>query len=60
MNCPKCGTKMKTTHVYNGGDAGKVRRLECLKCRTVATTQEMIVAINPVQGQGAYMLAKKK
>lgn len=60
MKCPKCGHTMKTTHVYDTGDGGSLKRLTC-DCGLVVTAQVLfkVLNVNPSYGEGASALAKK-
>lgn len=59
MNCPKCGSKLDSTHVYGAGDS-TTHRLKCLskKCGAVVTAVTVVVSTDSLYGGGAAALAK--
>ncbi len=59
MRCPKCQSDMRVTHSYDAGPGGQTQRLECLQCPCVATARTLIVAVQPLYGEGAASLAKR-
>ena len=58
MKCPKCGAPLRVTHSYAVPE-GQTQRMVCDACKTICTTQKMIVAVDPRYGQGAASLAER-
>ena len=56
MECPKCHSRMRVTHTYQAGLAGKTQRLEC-DCGLSATAVTVVFAVDPRTGSGAKAVA---
>lgn len=59
MECPNCGSRMKTTHTYRAGEGSSTARLACSNCEMIATQVTVIAIINPSYGSGAASIARK-
>lgn len=61
MKCTKCenGT-LKVTHTHTPSPGMKIQRAKCGTCKRIFTIVSRIEFENPVNGQGAYALAKAK
>ena len=59
MICPNCKSRMKVTHTYVAGTAGKTQRLSCDECGMVGTAATVFVNFDPGQGEGAKAIADK-
>ena len=56
--CPKCKRKMKVTNTY-AADGCTVRRLRCA-CGKIVVTQETVVRVDPVIGEGASDVVRRR
>jgi transcriptional regulator NrdR family protein len=61
VNCPAkdCDGELRVTNTYRAGERGLTQRRQCLKCGIVATTQTVVIFVDPKPGQGASAVARR-